>query len=428
MDVIRCDLPEYLVWKWSPDGNNSDRQNSIRWGSSLSVKDGEVAVFVYNQKGKPLYDYITGPYDQILKTDNFPVLATIIGWAYGGKSPFQAEVYFINLSGNNQIRFGIPYFDIFDSRFPEIGVPVAVRGTLTFNITDYIEFTKLNRLINFDLDDFQRQIKSMFVKAVKSVILQIPDEMKIPVVSIERKIEDINSRIQSILDKRLYNDFGVNLKVLDIEAIEINKASLGYRQLMSLTADITTNAYTTQANLNIQWMQEKQRLELENLENNLRIQREEAQRAQRLQTESKFINAHQIDMQAEVLKAGAESLGQMNGTVNFGIGGGVNPAGLMTEMAIGSAIGQQINGMMNSFTPTKPTHVPPTMPSSEYYVGIDGNPTGPISYSQLRQYAKMGKVTKESLVWKNGLDNWMPIAQVPELSNLFTTSPPPFPM
>ncbi|MBO7565617.1 MAG: SPFH domain-containing protein [Bacteroidales bacterium] len=384
MDVIRCDLPEYLVWKWSPNGNNSDRQNSIRWGSSLSVKDGEVAVFVYNQKGKPLYDYITGPYDQILKTDNFPVLATIIGWAYGGKSPFQAEVYFINLSGNNQIRFGIPYFDIFDSRFPEIGVPVAVRGTLTFNITDYIEFTKLNRLINFDLDDFQRQIKSMFVKAVKSVILQIPDEMKIPVVSIERKIEEINSRIQSILDKRLYNDFGVNLKVLDIEAIEINKASLGYRQLMSLTADITTNTYTTQANLNIQWMQEKQRLELENLENNLRIQREEAQRAQRLQTESKFINAHQIDMQAETLN--------------------------------------------NSFSQPQFQQVPPTMPSTQYYVGINGQSMGPFSYSQIQQFIMTGEVTQESLVWKTGLINWTQITQVTELSKLFADTPPPFPM
>ena len=384
MDVIRCDLPEYLVWKWSPDGNNSDRQNSIRWGSSLSVKDGEVAVFVYNQKGKPLYDYITGPYDQILKTDNFPVLATIIGWAYGGKSPFQAEVYFINLACNNQIRFGIPYFDIFDSRFPEIGVPIAVRGTLTFNITDYIEFTKLNRLINFDLEDFQRQIKSMFVKAVKSVILQIPDEMKIPVVSIERKIEEINARIQSKLEQRLFNDFGINLKVLDIEAIEINKASLGYRQLMSLTADITTNAYTTQANLNIQWMQEKQRLELENLENNLRIQREEAQRAQRLQTESKFINAHQIDMQAETLN--------------------------------------------NSCSQPQFQQVPPTMPSTQYYVGINGQSMGPFSYSQIQQFIMTGEVTQETLVWKTGLINWTTITQVPELSKLFANTPPPFPM
>lgn len=53
MNVIRCDEQEYLVWKWRPEGqeaNSTSRENAIRYGSSLRVKDGEVAVFVYKQK------------------------------------------------------------------------------------------------------------------------------------------------------------------------------------------------------------------------------------------------------------------------------------------------------------------------------------------------------------------------------------------
>ena len=52
MDVIRCDEQEYLVWKWRPTGevNSTKRENAIRYGSSLRVKDGELAVFVYQQK------------------------------------------------------------------------------------------------------------------------------------------------------------------------------------------------------------------------------------------------------------------------------------------------------------------------------------------------------------------------------------------
>ena len=52
MDVIRCDESEYLIWKWrsSGDVNSTKKENAIRWGSSLRVKDGEVAVFVYKQK------------------------------------------------------------------------------------------------------------------------------------------------------------------------------------------------------------------------------------------------------------------------------------------------------------------------------------------------------------------------------------------
>ena len=113
MDEIRCDESSYLIWKWHPSGvqlGEGNRENSIRWGSSLRVKDGEVAVFVYKQKDGTMQDFIVGPYDQIIKTANFPVLASIVGLAYEGGTPFQAEVYFINLAQIIQVKFGVPLF------------------------------------------------------------------------------------------------------------------------------------------------------------------------------------------------------------------------------------------------------------------------------------------------------------------------------
>ncbi|MDE7136322.1 MAG: SPFH domain-containing protein, partial [Muribaculaceae bacterium] len=173
MNVIRCDLPEYLVWKWRPEGqelNSTTRENSIRYGSSLRVKDGEVAVFVYKQKDGSMMDFIMGPFDETIKTANFPVLSSIVGMAFGGESPFQAEIYFINLAGNVQIKFGIPYFDVADPRFLDFIVPIAAGGTITFNITDYKQFIKLNRMQNFDLDDFKKQVKDAVIRRVKSTI------------------------------------------------------------------------------------------------------------------------------------------------------------------------------------------------------------------------------------------------------------------
>lgn len=46
MDQIRCDEQSYLIWKWYPTGlqkGKNNRENAICWGSSLRVKDGEVA-------------------------------------------------------------------------------------------------------------------------------------------------------------------------------------------------------------------------------------------------------------------------------------------------------------------------------------------------------------------------------------------------
>lgn len=191
IDEIRCDEPSYLIWKWHPSSselNNNSRENAIRWGSSLRVKDGEVAVFVYKQKDGTMQDFIVGPFDQTIKTENFPVLASIVGLAYAGGTPFQAEVYFINLAQIIQVKFGVPYFDVYDPRFSDFGVPVAVRGTISFKISDYHQFIKLHRLNNFNLDDFQRQIRDAVTRYVKDVVANAPATNNIPLVQIETKL------------------------------------------------------------------------------------------------------------------------------------------------------------------------------------------------------------------------------------------------
>lgn len=188
MDVIRCDEPEYLVWKWRPSGdaNSTKKENAIRYGSSLRVKDGEMAVFVYKQKDGTTQDYIIGPHDETIKTANFPVLTSLVGLAFGGESPFQAEIYFINLAGNIPIRFGVPYFDVFDPRFLDFSVPMSARGTLTINITDYQTFIKNNRLINFEIEDFYKTIKDALSKYIKGVVSNIPSDKGIPVIQMEK--------------------------------------------------------------------------------------------------------------------------------------------------------------------------------------------------------------------------------------------------
>lgn len=199
MDEIRCDEPNYLIWKWHPAGSQAgvnNRENAIRWGSSLRVKDGEVAVFVYKQKDGTMQDFIVGPFDEVIKTKNFSVLASIVGLAYEGGTPFQAEVYFINLARIIQVRFGIPFFDVYDPRFLDFGVPVAVRGTISFGITDYREFVKLHRLSAFSLDDFQRQIRDAVSRYVKDTVANAPAAHNIPVVQIESKTAQINDAVE----------------------------------------------------------------------------------------------------------------------------------------------------------------------------------------------------------------------------------------
>lgn len=438
MNVIRCDEEEYMVWKWRPeeqDANSTTRENSIRYGSSLRVKDGEVAVFVYRQKDGTMQDFIEGPYDDTIKTANFPVLSSIVGLAFGGESPFQAEIYFINLAGNNQLRFAVPYFDVFDPRLPDHGVPMAVRGTMTFNITDYKGFIKLNRLINFDHEQFKKQIKDAVTKYVKGVVTNIPQEMGIPAVQMERQLLEINDRISNYLKPRMEGDFGVNMKALDIGAMEIDKESPYYEELRQLTAGNTARTMNAQTDVNIQNMQDTQRINAENVAETMRIQREEAQRAQRLQTETNFMGAHSLDQQTEVLKTGAKSLGQM-GSMDMGGGnsGGMNPAGMMTGMMMGGAMGQQMAGMMQNMGQKMQgaMNTPPPMPNVQYHVSVNGVQAGPFNMQQLAQLAQNGQLTPQTYVWKQGMQNWVFAGNVDELSALFAppapgSMPPPPP-
>ena len=105
MDAIRCDEKDFLIWKWRPAGqeaNSTRKENAIRTGSSISVRPGQAAVFLYQQK-EGEYDVIKGPYNDIIKTENLPILSSIIGAAYAGGTPFQAEVYYFNLAKNMEI-------------------------------------------------------------------------------------------------------------------------------------------------------------------------------------------------------------------------------------------------------------------------------------------------------------------------------------
>ena len=425
MDEIRCDEPNYLIWKWHPAGvqeGQRNRENAIRWGSSLRVKDGEVAVFVYKQKDGTMQDFIEGPYDQILSTKNLPILASIVGLAYEGGTPFQAEVYFINLAQIIQVKFAVPFFDVYDPRFDDFGVPVAVRGTISFKISDYRQFIKLHRLVSFNIDDFQIQILDAVTRYVKDVVANAPATNNIPLVQIETKTAQINDVVEFDIGNRLKESFGVDVSGVDIAAIEVDKSSDGYKQLMAVTKDLTSA---------------KLQAESEDYIERLRIQREEGQYATHKQTQTANIGAFQVEKQAEVGVAGANALGQMGsngaGDVDLGGGGmGFNPAAMMASMAVGGVVGQNIAGTMsNAMTGMNRATlgaVPPPIPVTAYYVAINGQAAGPFDLATLQQMAIAGQFAAASLVWKAGMAQWVKAETVDELKGILGQVPPALPI
>lgn len=440
MDEIRCNEKDYLIWKWRP-ANNARRENAIRWGSSLRVRKGSVAVFICRRKGQDaIQEFIEGPFDESLKTSNLPIIASFVAAAYGGGTPFQAEVYFINLAKVVQSRFAVRYFDVFDQRFPDFGVPVAVRGTLTFKIADYHEFIELHRLDEFTLEDFQNQVRDAVSRRVKSLVANMPSKLGIPLLQLAGRTDDLSELANNDLSPQLHKVFGIELSSLDIAAIDVDEESDGYARLMAVTRDVTEATVQAQTEANIKNIRDMQRIQMENLQERLRIEREEGQYRVHKQTQTANFPAYQVEAQTTVGVAGAEALGHMgeNGAAGINLGGGGNGgmdmAGIAAGMAIGGSVGRNIAGAMDNMMGNTPagipgSPVPPPIPRQDrFHVAINGAAAGPFDPITLSSMVASKSLTPESLVWQEGMTTWMPAKTVPAIAALFNNGPTPPPI
>ena len=239
----------------------------------------------------------------------------------------------------------------------------------------------------------------------------------------------ITELVEEALKQRLSDNFGVSVSGVDIGAIEIDRTSDGYQQLMKVTQDVAAATVQAQTAVNIKEMQDKQRIEAENYAETLRIQREEAQYAQRKQTETAHFAAYQVEKQAEVGVAGANAFGNMGANGAGEVSGGFNPAAMMAGMAIGGAMGQNIagtmNGMMSGMNQAPQTgSVPPPIPTTVYHLAVNGQATGPYDITVMKQMIISGQLTAEMLVWKPGMVSWVEAKNVKDLESMFPTVPP----
>jgi membrane protease subunit (stomatin/prohibitin family) len=90
-------MDDELIYREPQEGNGD-----FRFGSQLIVQEGQTAVFV--RQGQALDEL--GPGSHTLSTGNIPILAGLIGMVTSGRTPFTAEVYFINQKDLPQVRWG----------------------------------------------------------------------------------------------------------------------------------------------------------------------------------------------------------------------------------------------------------------------------------------------------------------------------------
>lgn len=98
-----------------------------------------------------------------------------------------------------------------------------------------------------------------------------------------------------------------------------------------------------------------------------------------------------------------------------------NGAGAINDM-VGIVMGQQMAQAMD-----KQIATPPAIPTEKahYHIAVDGVSKGPYSFKKIQEKIEKGKLVRDTLLWKEGMESWERADKV--LQSSFATIPPPLP-
>ncbi|MDA3733863.1 SPFH domain-containing protein [Niameybacter massiliensis] len=185
----------------------------IQYGAQLIVRPGQMAVFV--DKGQ-IAD-IFGPGTYKLETDNLPFLGDLKGWAYGFKSPFKSDIFFVSTKEMMNNKWGTPGpIWIPDPQFGQ--VQVRAFGTYTFSICDPKQFIEMVSSTNnkYTKESINAQLKDYIINHFSDAI----GSLNVTVAQIASQYNEIS--------KQMIQDVGEAFKMfgLQLNTFTVNNISL----------------------------------------------------------------------------------------------------------------------------------------------------------------------------------------------------------
>jgi membrane protease subunit (stomatin/prohibitin family) len=209
IDVISWldDTRDTMVWRFERHGN------AIKYGAKLTVREGQAAVFIHEGQLADVF----GPGLYMLETNNMPILTTLQHWDHGFQSPFKSEIYFINTTRFNNLKWGTK--NPIMTRDPEFG-PVRLRafGTYSMRVTDPGRF--MTEIVGtdgeFTSDEISFQIRNVILQEVSRVLAQA----NIPVLDMAANTADLGKLITTAIAPKIA-EYGLSLPEFYIENISL---------------------------------------------------------------------------------------------------------------------------------------------------------------------------------------------------------------
>jgi membrane protease subunit (stomatin/prohibitin family) len=307
---------------------------------------------------------VFAPGTYTLTTQNMPILSTLKGWKYGFESPWKAEVYFVNTRQFTDMKWGTQNPVIV--RDPEFGaVRLRAFGAFAMRVVDPARL--LRELVGTDpqfrTEEVQEYLRQLVVSHLGSALATA----NVPLLDLAAKQLAIGNTLAAVLSDELAIN-GIAIPKFIIENISVPpevEEALDKRTSIGVVGNLDN--YT------------------------------------------KFQAANAMEDAANNQGGAGESFG-------FGLG-----------MAAGQRATQAFNTPSAATPPAAPSAGPPPLPTAEWFVGVGGQQQGPFDLAALAAQAAAGTLSRDTLVWRNGMAAWTAAGQVPELGSAFASVPPPLP-
>lgn len=341
--------------------------NEIKRGAQLIVRESQSAVFLHEGELGDVF----GPGRHQLTTNNIPVLTTLKSWKYAFDAPFKCDVFFISTKQFTDLKWGTK--NPIMLRDPEFG-PVRLRafGSYCIRANNPGQFIKQIAGTGsvFETDGITDQLRNMLVSRFADAL----GEAKIPMLDLASNYDELGEKLKCILQPE-FSEYGLELTKFLVENISLPtevEQALDKRSQMGVIGNMAQ--YT------------------------------------QFQT-------------ADAIKDMANNPG-----------GAGNMMGVIAGMGMGQAVGGAMAGAAGAAQQPSPQPTsgqnagPPPLPTqTQWYASIGGQQAGPFDPSALSQQIQQGQVTRETLVWKQGMTAWTQAGQVTELGEFFGQVPPPLP-
>lgn len=224
-------------------------------GTQLIVNEGQVAIFV---KGGQMFDIFESG-THVLSTYNLPLLHNIVNFVYSGKTPFTAEIYFINLTTKLDLYWGTT--DPIQLIDPKYYVKLRIRafGQLALRLDDFISFFReiIGAMNKDDLVSFEKvqdYFRGTLVSYIKTALASKIIREKISALEISPELQSISMDLKEKVAGE-FTQYGFSLINFHIQSI--NFPDEDFEQINKILQDkakfeiMGDNRYVTQRSFDV---------------------------------------------------------------------------------------------------------------------------------------------------------------------------------